>query len=138
MTEIIGRNGTFFSSTDGAAFTQVAGVFSIESSQDQERIDKTDFDSIGHKEGEYGEDSVSYNVQWHRDDSDAGQDIVRTAMQNKTALFLRHRPESASGADQITSRVISTALNITNARNSMVDQTLQAESSGTVTFDTQA
>jgi hypothetical protein len=137
MAHKAGRLGKVAVSAAGSVYTDVGGVFSAEATTNHDQIDATDFDSLGYKEQQYGETQVSFNVQFHRDEADAGQDIIRTAAQGKSALYIRYRQEETAGAKQITAQVTINSLNDSNARNQLVDQTLDAISTGTPTFDTQ-
>jgi predicted secreted protein len=122
---------------DGGGFDTVGGITSMSLSSSHDTIDETDFDSAGYKESAYGETQLTISVTYLRDEADAGQDALRAADSGKTTVSARYRPTVAAGADQITFTAKVNSLERSNERNADVEETVELESSGSITYDTQ-
>lgn len=132
-----GRAGKLAVSAAGVTYTDVGDITNIEYNESHETEDKTTFDSAGYKESGYGETQATLSVTFRRDESDAGQDIIRTSNEAKSAIYYRVRMYENSGANQKTFQGKINGLSNTNARNEVVEQKLDVESTGTITSNTQ-
>lgn len=138
MAEQKARGGELYASADGAAWTKVGGVKSVSSSYSLSSIDSRDFDSGAYEESEYDAKRLDFSAQYHRDEADAGQDIIRAAVEGLSSLYLRHRPTAGAGFEERDCLVRVDSLNDDNSQGAMVISDLQAHSTGTITVDTQA
>ena len=136
MAHTKGRAGAL-AVDDGGGFDDVGGITSMSLSESHDSIDETDFDSGGYKESAYGETQLTISVTYLRDEADAGQDALRAASSGKTTVSARYRPTVAGGADQITFTAKVNSLERSNERNADVEETVELESSGSITYNTQ-
>lgn len=138
MAEMVARAGTIEISDDGGStYVALAGVDDNTLSISHDTIDKTDFDSNGYKENEYGETVLTLSASINCDEADAGQTKLHTASQNKTKVKVRYRSRVASGGKQWVFDAKLNKFDIAAARNAMVKGSLELESSGAVTFTAQ-
>ena len=137
MAHTKGRSGMLAVSAAGSAYTDVGGLQSVDYDEGTEEVDATDFDSAGNKENCAGESQSSLSAVWLRDEADSGQDIVRAAKQAGSLLYFRYRPVEVGSADQFIFQGLITSLKNGNARNALVEQSMEAASSGAITHSTQ-
>jgi len=135
MAEFIARGGTLKVS-DGSEST-VGGIVSMGLTGTHDMIDKTDFDSSGYKESEYGETQLKISAEVNLNEADAGQAKILTAFRTKATLTVRYRPLDGTGARQYVATGLVTSFNFPNARNAMGKATFEITLSGTITDSTQ-
>ena len=131
-----GRSGAL-AVDDGGGYDDVGGVTSMSLSTSHDSIDETDFDSNGYKESAYGESQLTLSVTYLRDEADAGQDALRAASSGKTTVAARYRMVVAGGADQVIFTAKVNSLERSNERNADVEESVELESSGAITYSTQ-
>jgi predicted secreted protein len=138
MAEIIARQCTLEVSDDGGSnYFPVAGCDDVSLSIAHDTIDKTDFDSNGMKENEYGESQYTAAGTFNVDEADSGQTKLHTASQNKTKVKARVRSRTASGAKQWVFDAKLNKFDLAHGRNAMVKGSIELLSSGAVVFTVQ-
>lgn len=137
MAHTKSRLGKLAVSAAGSVYTDVGGIISLDYDEGTDEIDTTDFDSAGNKENVSGENQSTLSASFHRDEADSGQDIIRTAKQAGALLYFRYRPYESAGADQFIFTATITSLKNANARNALVECSMEAKSSGAITHSTQ-
>lgn len=136
MAETKGRDGSL-EVDDGGGLDEVGELTDITHSWSIEVIDKTDFDSAGNKEVDYGERQLTISGTCYLDEADAGQDALKAAIEGGTTLDFRYRPNVGVGQKEYEGTCIVSSFEITNSRNAMVEATFELQSSGAVTNGTQ-
>lgn len=139
MAKSRGRLGTV-TVDDGvvASPENVGGIVSIDWSWPFDVIDCTSFDSAGNKEVEYGERQATLSLTLRLDEANAGQDLVADAHEGPTTLTVVYSPEAATGRKQYSFTGLVTSFEISNARNEVVEASVEIQSSGAITVSTQA
>jgi len=100
MAKMIGRHFTMEVSTGGVTYTTVGEVNTDSLDVNNDLADSTTNDSGGAKEEMYADSQTSGEVSGKYDSGNAGQILVMAAALNKTQLYCRFRPRTASGEKQ--------------------------------------
>lgn len=129
-------------STDGVSYTSVGGIKDAGLSFGRDKIDVNDFDQPNFHQALSDRVMATLSATMNYDESDAGQAIIMTNNGSTlpAALYWKVRPK---GDDVGTSKEYIfqadiTSLDVPNADGSPVEMSLTAESTGAITYQTQA
>ncbi|MHA2248413.1 MAG: phage tail tube protein [Candidatus Hodarchaeales archaeon] len=140
MADLVGFGGKLAVSAAGSSYTDVGGVLSASISTAHGKVDVSDWDSAGWKENLVGYAELTLSFEHNYDEADAGQDIIRTAVQGRTQLYFRLRAggdASGVGDEIIGLFLIDSYDSPNNPNEGAVTSSGTASSTGTPTFQQQ-
>lgn len=137
MADLPGRNSIVAVSVAGSSYTAVGGVKEIDWSMSGETIDVTDHDSGAYKEFEADRQSATLSISGNYDETDPGQDIVKTSAFGRTKIYFRFRPSTAGGAKEYIAQGIVTSFKCSGPNTGIVPFSAEVQLSGSFTIQAQ-
>lgn len=139
MAENKARLGKLAVSTDGNSYTDVGELTSCNISFDKDRADATSYDDSGYKNEVAVLQMVTVSGEGNYDETDAGQVILLTALNNQTAIYFRWRPLGTDvGSNKEWIFQSEPTGSVDGDVGSVATFSFDAPSKGTVTYQTQA
>jgi hypothetical protein len=139
MAHLVGFGGKLAVSAAGSSYTDVGDVTECSVSTSHGKVDVSDWDSSGWKENLVGFAELTISFTHNYDEADAGQDIIRTAVQGRTQLYFRYRPggDGSGTADEIIAQCLIDSYEDSSPNEGAVTSSGTASSTGTPTFQQQ-
>lgn len=134
MAGTVGRNKTIGVSNVDSGYTAVGGVKSANWTTTNNTADSTSDDDSGNMTAEYADSQVSGSFTVIYDDTDAGQDELRTAVDAKTKVFLRLRPQDLTGEKEWRFRALLDSQDFTGETGAVEEMTFNFISDGDITY----
>ena len=139
MGDVRGFDGKLAASADGVTYTDVGGVTEAGISNARGKIDVTDWDSAGWRENLAGFGELTLTFTHNYDESNAGQDIIRTAAQAGNQLYFRYRPagDGSGTKDEVIGKYLLDSYEDSSPNEGAVTSSGSASSTGAPTFQQQ-
>lgn len=137
MAENKARLGKLAVSTDGVSYSDVGELTSCNISFDKDRADATSYDDSGYKNEVAVLQMATVSGEGNYDETDAGQVILLTALNNQTAIYFRWRPLGDAVVKEWIFQSEPTG-SVDGDVGSVATFSFDAPSKGTVTYQTQS
>ena len=134
MSGTVGRNAKVAVSSADSSYTELGKIKSANLSGTNDRADSSNNDDAGWNTGEVAQKERSLAVTFVYDETDSGQEELRTAFEASAKLWFRFRPQASSGENEWRFQATVDDLNLNTEMGSIEESDFTATSDGAVTY----